>query len=177
MVSVSRAARGAVIAMVLMFAVAAPAAATAPIKTVVHPTFDQFGADDSGCGFAVSRQFDPNARKTYFDYADGSEMLVANNTKTITNLENGKTFTAHTAYRDMEWWDEAGDVAGQLSGRFIFAFYPGDTGPDGVVAAPGLGLYFTGIAWFTWDPDSGHITAFSYLGSYVDVCAALSETA
>jgi hypothetical protein len=170
----SRTARGAVIALVLALVAAAPTAAAAPIKTVIHPTFDEFGADESGCGFAVSRTFEPGARKTYFDYADGSEMLTANNTKTITNLDNGKTFTAHTAYRDFEWIDAAGKVEGKINGQFIFGFYPGDTGPFGTVAAPGLAYYWTGIAWYTWDPVTEHLTAFSYQASYVDVCAALS---
>jgi hypothetical protein len=170
-----RAARGAAMALVFAIVVAAPVAAAAPTKTVLHPISDYYGPADSGCGFAVTRVFNSGARTTYFDYADGSELVTFNSVKTITNLDNDKTFTLHTVGHIYEWVDAAGLVQGQGNGQFIFGFYPGDVGPDGsVVQAPGLGYYFTGIAWYTWDPNTEHITAFSYQGSFVDVCAALS---
>jgi hypothetical protein len=170
-----RAARGAVVALVLALVVAAPAAAAAPTITVLHPTEDYYSAQDSGCGFPVSRVFNPGATTTIFDYPDGSELVVAHNVKTITNLDNGKTFTQRTSVVGFERYDGAGLVQGQRDGKFIFGFAPGDIGPDGkVVEAPGLGYEFTGIARYTWDPNTEHLTAFSYRGSFVDICAALS---
>ena len=170
-----RSARGAVIALALALVVAAPVAAAQPIKTVVHPTPDSFSAQDSGCGFAVSRTFKSGSRVTYFDYADGSERVTQNRVITITNLDNDKTVTVHSVGHRFEWWNDAGQVQGQAEGQFIFAFYPGDIGPDGsVVQAPGQAYLFTGIAWYTWDPNTEHISAYSYQGSSVDICAALS---
>lgn len=161
--------------LVLAFTVAAPAAAAQPTRTVIHPISDYYGPADSGCGFAVSRVFNSGARTTFFDYADGSELSTVNNVKTITNLDNGKTFTEHSVSHRFEWFDAAAGVwRGQINGQFIFAFYPGDIGPLGPVAAPGQGYYMTGIAWYTWDPNTEHISEFSYQGSFVDVCAALS---
>ena len=68
-----RAARGAVIALVLALIAAAPAAAAAPTKTVLHPTFDHYQADESGCGFAVDRVFNSGARITILDFTNGRE--------------------------------------------------------------------------------------------------------
>ena len=171
----ARTASGAVVALVVALAMAAPAAAAKPVKTVVHPTSDSFNAQDSGCGFPVSRDFKSGSRTTYFDYADGSERATINRVITITNLDTDKSVTVHTVGHRFEWWNDAGMVQGQAEGQFIFAFYPGDIGPDGsVVQGPGLGYLFTGIAWYTWDPNTEHISAFSFRGSFVDICAALS---
>lgn len=171
----TRAARGAVIALMLSLVVAAPAAAVQPTKTVLHRTHDSFDAQDSGCGFPASRMFNSGARKTIKDFVDGQELTTVNEVRTITNLDNGKTYVERAVGHDIEWLDAAGLVQGRSNGQFIFAFYPGDIGPDGsVVQAPGLAYDFTGIAWYAWDPSTEHLTAFSYQGSFVDVCAALT---
>jgi hypothetical protein len=172
---VPRTARGVVIALALTVISAAPAAAAQPTKTVLHRTHDNFDGQESGCGFPVARDFAPGARKTIKDFADGRELTTLNEVRTITNLDNGKTFTERSVGHIIEWLDAAGLGQGQVNGQFIFAWYPGDIGPDGgVVQAPGLAYYFTGIAWYTWDPNTGLLIAFSYKGSFVDVCAALS---
>jgi len=47
-------------------------------------------------------------------------------------------------------------------------------GPDGLVSEPGLFLVFTGSIDLRFDADIGVITEFSFVGSFIDVCAQLA---
>jgi hypothetical protein len=173
----TRAARGAALAAALALVVAAPAAAVQPTTTVIHRTTDHFGADESGCGFAVTRVFDDKSRLTIKDFSSGVEVLLRHETITITNDGTGASTVVQTFAREADWYDAGADVyRGVVSGRWIFAFYPGDMGPDGQIIpdGEGFGLLFTGRGYYTWDDNVGHITEFRYEGIYSDVCAALS---
>jgi hypothetical protein len=173
----TRTARGAALAAVLALVVAAPVAAEQPTTTVIHRTTDHFGADESGCGFAVTRVFDDKSRLTIKDFSSGVEVLLRHETITITNDDNDVSTVVRTFAREADWYDADADVyRGVISGQWIFGFYPGDMGPDGQVVpdGPGYGLLFTGRGWYTWDDNVGHITEFRYEGTFSDVCAALS---
>jgi len=176
MKKLARTAPGAAIALVLALAAAGPAAAAQPTTTVVHRTSDHFGADESGCGFAVTRVFDDKARLTTKDFASGVEVRLRHEVITITHDDTGASTVVRAFSRSAEWYAGGGLYPGEVSGQWIFAFYPGDMGPDGQIVPDGaaFGLLFTGRGWYTWDDNVGHITEFRYEGTYSDVCAALS---
>jgi hypothetical protein len=163
-------------AMVLILVAAAPVAATQPTTTVVHLTTDHFSAEESGCGFAVTRVFDDKSRITTKDFSDGVEVRLRHETITITNDDNGVSTVVQAFSRSAEWYAGAGLYPGEISGQWIFGFYPGDMGPDGQIVPDGggYGLLFTGRGSYTWDDNVGHITQFRYEGTYIDVCAAIS---
>ena len=173
---VTRTAPGAVIALVVALAAAAPAAATQPVTTVIHRTTDHFSAEESGCGFAVTRTFDDNARITIRDFSSGVEVRLRHEVITITNDDTGASTVVRAFSRSAEWYAGDGLYPGEVSGQWIFAFYPGDMGPDGQIVpnGGGYGLLFTGRGYYTWDDNVAHITQFRYEGTYIDVCAALS---
>ena len=172
----TRTARGAVIAVALALVVAAPAAADQPTRTVTHPQDGGIiSAQESGCGFAVAVGADPNARVTVTDFSDGTEVIEANTTRTLTNVLNGKTYLRINRYHDVERFDAANGVyRGTQIGQSTWSFWPGDMGPYGLVQAPGLGLHFVGTIWYTWDPNANAITEFAFKGTIEDVCALLS---
>ena len=174
--TIRRMASGAAVALALALAAAAPAAAAQPTTTVIHRTTDHFGADESGCGFAVTRVFDDNARITTRDFSSGVEVRLRHEVITITNDDSGASTVVRAFSRSAEWYAGDGLYLGEVSGQWIFAFYPGDMGPAGQIVpdGPGLGLLFTGRGYYTWDDNVGHITEFRYEGTYMDVCAALS---
>lgn len=172
----TRTAPGAVATLVLALAVAAPAAATQPTTTVVHRTTDNFSAEESGCGFAVTRVFDDKSRITIKDFSSGVELRLRHEVITITNDNTGASTVVRAFSGSAEWYAGNGLYQGEVSGQWIFAFYPGDMGPDGQIVPDdgGYGLLFTGRGYYTWDDNVGHITQFRYQGTYMDVCAALS---
>jgi hypothetical protein len=171
-----RTARGAVIALLLALVVAAPAAAAQPTRTVTHPADGGIiSAQESGCGFAVTVGADPNARVTVTDFSNGTEVIEANTTRTLTNVLNGKTYLRLNRYHDVEWFDATtGLIRGVQTGQSTWSFWPGDMGPYGLVQAPGLGLHFVGTVSYTWDPNANAITEFAIKGTIEDVCALLS---
>jgi hypothetical protein len=176
MKALARTASGAVVALVLALAAAAPAAADQPTTTVIHRTTDHFSAEESGCGFAVTRVFDEKARITTKDFTSGVEVRLRHEVITITNDDTGASTVVRAFSRSAEWYAGDGLYPGEVSGQWIFAFYPGDMGPDGQIVPDGqaYGLLFTGRGYYTWDDNVGHITEFRYEGIYSDVCAALS---
>jgi hypothetical protein len=177
MVRPRHAARGALIAFAVALVAAAPAAAVQPTTTVIRPTTDHFGADESGCGFAVTRVFDDKSRLTIKDFSSGVEVRLRHETITISNDDTGASTVVQAFSRSAEWYEpDTNTYPGEISGQWIFAFYAGDMGPDGQIVPDGAayGLLFTGRGWYTWDDNVGHITQFRYEGTYSDVCAALS---
>jgi len=171
-----RPALGAAIALVLALAAAAPAAADQPITTVIHRTTDHFSAEESGCGFAVTRTFSDKSRITVKDFSSGVEVRLRHEVITIRNDDSGATTVVRAFSHSAEWYAGDGLYPGEVSGQWIFAFYPGEMGPDGQIVPDGggYGLLFTGRGYYTWDDNVGHITQFRYEGTYIDVCAALS---
>ena len=172
----TRTARGILIALVLGLLVSAPTAAAQPTRTRIDLTGTGiFSADESGCGFAVSREWLPGSRVTITDFSDGTEVIERRAMATLTNVATGATFLSKYSFHDMSRFDAANGVyRGEESGEFILAFYPGDMGPYGLVQAPGLGLHFDGTVWYAWDVNANATTEFAYSGKIIDVCALLS---
>ena len=172
----TRAARGVFIALVLALIVSAPVAAAQPTRV----RFDLIGsgifpADESGCGFAVSREWLPGARVTVTDFSDGTEVTEQRSMATLTNVASGATFLRKQSLHDVERPDAANGVIRSIqSGEFTWGLLPGDMGPYGLVEAPGLGIHFDGTVWYTWDLNANGVTESAYKGTVTDVCAALS---
>ena len=169
-----RAARGAIIALALALAWAAPAAAAQPTRTVFHPTGGSHPAGQ-GCAFDISYVDAPGSRITVTDFSDGREAADVHAVATLTNDATGATFVHRAFFHDVFWYDaSAGVYRDVTNGQFVAWFYPGDIGPYGIVGADGLALRIEGTAWSTWDPNANAVTAFDYQGTVTSVCSLLS---
>jgi hypothetical protein len=69
---------------------------------------------------------------------------------------------------------ENGQIVGVITGQFIWQFYPGDVGPDGVVLDHLLALYIQGSATYVVDANTFATLAITLKGTTTDICAALS---
>ena len=69
---------------------------------------------------------------------------------------------------------ENGQIIGTISGQFIFEFYPGDVGPDGVILDHILALYIQGSASYVIDDTTFATLGITITGTTMDICAALS---
>jgi hypothetical protein len=172
-----RAARSAAIALGLAVVVAAPAAAAQPTRE----RFDEsgqtnvYGPDRSGCGFAVSVTYPHGGSFVQSTMSDGTMVYEEHADRLITNPANGKTYLQKAAWRDVERLDPAsGIITGVTSGRQAVSFRPGDAGPFGVVAAPGLGGEIIGMQWYTYDPRTGQALTFTIKGTFTDICALIA---
>ena len=103
-----------------------------------------------------------------------SHQVVSGNI-TITNLETGATYLWFSRYNDTETFDPATKTYHvTVEGRTIFLPATGDSGPSGVVGESGALYGMSGTMEYTVTKQ-GVITDFSFTGSYVDICAELSE--
>jgi hypothetical protein len=93
--------------------------------------------------------------------------------RTITNDATGATFVETTASHEVDTF-ENGQILGMINGQFIWQFYPGDVGPDGVVLDHLLALYIQGSATYVVDANTGATLAITIVGTTTDICAALS---
>ncbi|HSV41473.1 MAG TPA: hypothetical protein VLI04_22100 [Nocardioidaceae bacterium] len=101
---------------------------------------------------------------------------IAMGDATLTNLDTGATYLQRVRYLGSETYaPETNTWLVEYRGRRIINFYPGDQGPNGLVEEPGLLLAFTGSIQTWVDPDTFYFTEFSFEGTYVDLCAELSE--
>lgn len=170
----SRAARGAVVALVLAMVCAAPAAAAQPTRTVfdLGPFVIPAG---SGCPFDVegepSRGF---IAKTVF--SDGRVQYSVRALGAYVNLETGARYPTEDTSRVIDQFDAATGIdVVLLNGQNSYSFLPGDMGPFGVVTnGNGAFYHIVGSVAFTFDANTGHTTQFAYSGSVTDICAALS---
>jgi len=172
---ITRAAPGAVIALVLTLVAAAPVAAARPTRTVLHPTGGVHPAGQ-GCAFDISYVDAPGARMTITDFADGREATTVNAVATLMNDATGATFVHRAYFHDVNWFDAtAGVYRGMTNGQVVSWFFPGDVDPFGGIVGPdGLALRFEGTIWYTWDPGANALTQFSYVGTVQNVCDLLS---
>ena len=94
--------------------------------------------------------------------------------RTITNDETGATFVENSVYHEVDRFD--GDlIKGSIEGQFIWQFYPGDVGLDGVVLDHLLALFMIGKATYTVDATTGATLQIDFSGSTAtDICAAIS---
>jgi hypothetical protein len=170
-----RTARGAVIAMVLALVVAAPAAAAQPTRTVINAQpFTHYPAGTGCADFDVTVYRPRGGWTAITDFSDGREAIVNHAVeRTITNDVTGATFVENSVAHEVDTF-ENGQIIGMISGQFIFEFYPGDVGPDGVVLDHILALYIQGWASYVIDDTTFATLAITINGTTTDICAALS---
>jgi hypothetical protein len=122
-------------------------------------------AADSFCGFDMLLEGEGSPRQT--DRARAGYALY-----TFTNVATGATFVQRSRGVLTSTFDGSAERI-TVQGRYWIGLFPGEPGPSGVVEEPGLLLSVHGVLEFTLDADA--ITAFSLDGSYVDICAKLSD--
>jgi hypothetical protein len=169
----TRAAHGAVIAMVLAAVWAAPAAAAQPTRTVY--ALDPF-VYPSGTACAFDVEGEPTggfiARTTF---SDGTVQLSVRARGAYVNLATGARFPTQDTFRDLSRFDDAtGILVGTENGETTWIFLPGDMGPFGVVGSNGALYHFVGTVQYTYDTNVNHSTQFAHTGTVTDICAALS---
>jgi uncharacterized protein (DUF58 family) len=177
MSTLTRTARGAVIALALALIVAAPAAAAQPTRTVIY--FDpgiRLLAAGTFCDFDVTSDRKMAARLTTTDFVDGREASMGLTVRrTYTNAATGKSFAADTTAHEVDWFDaDTLLVTGEAAGQFIYQFVPGDVGPDGVILDHLVELYIQGTATYVYDSNTGATLEITIVGMTTDICAALS---
>jgi hypothetical protein len=90
-------------------------------------------------------------------------------------VDTGATYRWRSSYTSSETVDSSTNSSHHVvTGTFWEGFMPGDQGPWGEVEKPGAELLFIGQLDYTRD-ENDVITAFSHTGSYLDLCALLSE--
>jgi hypothetical protein len=171
-----RAARGAVIAVVLALLVAAPAAAAQPTRTVIDlgPVTRLLPAG-TFCDFDVTVQR-PAAWLSVMDFSDGREALVGHAVGRIyTNDATGATFAANTSAYEVDRFDpDSPLVRGVVTGEFNYEFLPGDVGPNGVVIDHLLELHIQGEVTYAYDSNTSATLEFALQGTATDICAAIA---
>lgn len=172
----TRTARGAAIAVVLALAVAAPAAAAQPTRTVIVAPYSTFYPAGAGCDDFDVTVYRPDGGWTAFtDFSDGREIAINHViNRTITNDATGATFVETSVAHNVLASVDNGVIRGMSNGQFIFEFYPGDVGPDGVVLDHLLALYVQGTVTYAMDATTFAVLKVSIQGTTTDICAALS---
>jgi hypothetical protein len=185
MITLTRSARGVMIAAVLALVWAAPAAAAETTRTV-RPLSGGFVLPaGTACAFDVAGEprTAPTSRAAFqsggfvaeTDFSDGSVQRSLRARGAYVNLETGARFPTLDTYRDVSRFDPAtGIQVGVESGQMTWSFLPGDVGPYGVVGRHGALYHFIGGVSYTFDTTTNHATQFAYSGTVTDVCAALS---
>ena len=175
MISLTRTARGAVIALALALIAAAPAAAAQPTRTVTYVGLVAHYPAGTGCDFDVTVYRSAGSRYTNTSFSDG-RFVTENHAvhRTITNDATGATFVESSISHEVDRFDDAGLIVGTISGQFIWQFYPGDVGPDGVVLDHLLALFIQGTATYVVDANTGATLKITIVGTTTDICAAIS---
>jgi hypothetical protein len=173
----TRAARGAAIAAVLVLAAAAPAAAAQPGRTVTRLPADRVGHFPAGmgCTFDVTVYYSRPTRFTVTDFSDGTEVYEVNSMhRAITSDVTGKVFVENQEYRDAERLDPTtGLIVAETSGQFIDTFWPGDVGPYGIVDE-NVSYAIVGEQTYVLDPTTFATLALSVKGTITNICDAIS---
>ena len=170
----TRTTRGAVVALALALLGAAPAAAAQPTRTVIVAGPVAHYPAGTGCEFDVTVYRSPGSRTTITDFSDGNEMLLNHAThRTITNDATGATFVEESISHEVDTFPN-GLITGTINGQFIWEFYPGDVGPDGVVLDHLLALYVQGVATYVVDGTTYATLEIHIVGTITDICAAIS---
>jgi len=177
MARLTRAARGAVVALLLALVVAAPAAAAQPTRTVTQASagFTNYPAG-TGCVFDVTAYRTDHAFAILTAFADGRFQIINHSKRrTIVNDDTGAAFVETSAYREVDRFDaDAGVIRGSVTGQSIFQFAPGDVAPDGSIVDHTYAIFIQGKVSYVIDATTGATLAISIQGSYTDICAAIS---
>jgi hypothetical protein len=123
------------------------------------------------CPFAVQIEDAPQAQ----DGAPGHQIShqVGSGNITITNLETGATYLWFSRHTETETFDPATMTYHVLDeGRVLLVFFTGEPGPNGVVGESGALYGMSGTREYTVTK-KGVITAFSFTGSALDICAEI----
>ena len=170
----TRSARGAVIALVLAVVWAAPAAATQPTRTVVAAQPITHFPAGTGCDFDVTVYRPLGGWTAITDFSGGREAIVNHAIqRTITNDATGATFVEESISHEVDTFPN-GLITGKINGQFIWQFYPGDVGPDGIVLDHLLALYIQGNASYVVDGTTFATLEIDIVGTMTDICAAIS---
>ncbi len=179
MITLTRSARGAMIAVVLALVWAAPAAAAQPTRTV-RPLQGEFVLPAGmACAFDVAGEPSAVSIRNGFvaetAFRDGTVLHFVRAKGAYLNIATGARYLTEDTYRDLSTYDANTNLqVGVETGQTTWSFLPGDIGPYGVVGSDGALYHFIGSVSYTWNNNTFHITAFSYTGSVEDVCAAIS---
>ena len=163
-----------VLGMALALVSVAPVAADQPTRTVTHAGPIAHFPAGTGCDFDVTVHRSPNSWGAETDFSDRVALVNHAVFRTITNDETGATFVENSVYHEVDRFD--GDlIKGSIEGQFIWQFYPGDVGLDGVVLDHLLALFMIGKATYTVDATTGATLQIDFSGSTAtDICAAIS---
>ena len=157
--------------------IAAPAVhGVQPVRTVFYPTAPSVFPAGLACAFDVGVQ-PVGARVAVTDFSDGREVTIVNADQILTNLDSGVSIGTMARFHQTDTYYPATNAISSVAvGRFNIDLIPGDQGPYGEVAEPGLFVSFVGWIEITIDADTGVVTAFSIQGQVTgDLCALLSE--
>jgi hypothetical protein len=171
----TRAARGAAIALVFALLLAAPAAAAAPtpVRTVSGLSPFTIPAGQA-CTFDVEGQPDRGfSAKTVFPNG-----LVFHSVRAHGAYVNAETGARYESADNFFVIDNIDPVSGldyvTLDGMAADSFLPGDTGPFGIVGPDPAFYDFVGRITFTYNLNTGQTTDLTWRGTVTDICAALS---
>jgi hypothetical protein len=161
-------------AWVLMVALTPGVSAAKPERTVLVPPDPFVLPAGLGCAFDVFIEPHDDLRIMNFAFDDGRSVLIEQGTATISNVESGASFEHHPAFHEIDTVDAStNEIVVVSHGRVAIPFFPGDMGPNGVVSEPGLFLRFIGSTQARIDADTFVVTEFSFVGSYIDICAQI----
>ena len=171
----NRAARGAVIAIVLAAVWAAPTMAGQPDRYVIPGTLVSHYPAGEGCDFDVTAYKLPTAHTTVVTFSDGTQFYDAHSlhrriVSDVTGLEYDESIVSH----EVDNVDANGIDHGSINGQFIWTFLVGDMYLDGSVMDHVTSLDMVGRATYTVDWNTGATLAISFVGQYADICAAIS---
>jgi hypothetical protein len=168
----TRPARGAVIALVLALAWAAPAAAAQPTRVI--RTLQPFTLPaGNACAFDVAGE--PSwgfSAKT--EFSDGRVMYSTRAHGAYVNVATGARFETIDNFTEIDRFDAAtGILTGVNNGESTISFLPTDHSPFGV-GSNGALYHFVGKVRYTYDTNTNVFSVWAYSGTVTDVCAALS---
>ncbi|MFI5255212.1 MAG: hypothetical protein ACHQ15_07130 [Candidatus Limnocylindrales bacterium] len=145
------------------------------MTTVTHPTASFVYPAGTGCAFDIRVQPE-HATVVDTTFSNGTLVETVTSDPILTNVGTGTSLVWHARFIDVETYDAAtNSVTDVIVGQFNNILYPGDQGPHGVVAWPGLFLSTVGEVTETSDADTGAVTRFSRHGVVTgDICAELS---
>jgi hypothetical protein len=171
-----RAARGAVIALVLAAVWAAPAVAARPTRTIYQLALVSHFPAGTGCTFDVTAYLQPGAQVTVTEFSDGRVVYESHSMhRIITSDVTHDSFEDNLEFHDLEWTDPTtGLIHGVTRGQSIQQLLPGDIMPGGGVVSQPVSYQVWGTQRWTWDPATGQTVFLGYTGTLTDICAALS---